>query len=611
MHLNKYFVKYAWHMGWGMVFILLTNLFTVYSPVVVKEAVAFLKNAYDVMVAHTATDLQYTESMVWLRDHMWVPLPALDGQAGMLISIALWLGGLYLVVYVMKGVFLFFTRQTIIVMSRRIEFDLKNEVYDQYQRLSPAFYKRNNTGDLMNRISEDVSHVRMYLGPAVMYTLNLAVLVIMVVIVMLAIDVELTLYALLPLPLLSVCIFIVSKKINAKSEERQRLQSEISTMVQENISGIRVVKAYAREEALAARFAAESDRYKMKALDLVKIDALFMPIITLLVGLSTILTIYIGGLKVMAGELGIEHIFQFIFYVNLLTWPFASVGWVTSLVQKAEASQARLNEFIKLQPEIASSPQPRPFDQGKIVFDRVSFTYPDTGITALNEVSFTIEKGQTLAITGRTGSGKSTVANLLMRLYDPARGTITLGGTDLRALDLTALRQLTGYVPQEVFLFSDTIRSNIAFSTGGQAAQTDIEAAARKADIHDSILAFPNGYDTLLGERGINLSGGQKQRLAIARALVRNPHILIFDDCLSAVDTETEEKILSALKEVMAGKTSVIISHRISSIKHADKILVLDHGRIAEQGTHDELLSLGGLYDGFHRKQLLEGAPPG
>lgn len=523
----------------------------------------------------------------------------------LLISLAVLLAILYIVIYFLKGVFLFFTRQTIIVMSRLIEYDMKKEIFDQYQMLNLSFYKRNNTGDLMNRISEDVSKVRMYLGPAVMYTLNLVVLIILVIYEMSAINVELTIYSLLPLPFMSVGVYYVSSMINRRSERVQRQQSKLSTMVQESISGIRVLKAFHRENYSKKSFQEESESYKTRALDLVKIDALFIPIIVLLVGLSTILTIYIGGTKVINGELDLGAIFSFVFYVNMLTWPFASVGWVTSLVQKAEASQERINEFMDVEPEI-KNPSSVDFKfEGKMEFRNVSFIYPDSGIEALKNVSFTLEKGETLAVIGRTGSGKSTLANLLVRHYDSTSGSILLDDKKIDSLNLYQLRESIGYVPQEVFLFSDTIKNNIAFGVQDSSLE-QIQAAAKIADVHDNIVEFPKSYETLLGERGINLSGGQKQRISIARAIIKQPEMLIFDDCLSAVDTETEEHILSHLKEIMKDKTSVIISHRVSSIKHADKILLLDQGKIIESGSHEELLSTEGSYYGLYNKQLLE-----
>jgi ATP-binding cassette subfamily B protein len=511
--------------------------------------------------------------------------------------------------YVIKGVFLFYQRQALIVMSRHIEYDLKNEVYQKYQELDYTFYKRNRTGDLMNRISEDVNRVRMYVGPAVMYTLNLVVLLVMCTVVMLRIDVELTLYTLSPLPFMMIAIFYVSKTINKKTDLVQQQQSKLSAIVQESISGIRVLRAFGREQSFADTFSNESEHYKQKQLKLVRIDALFMPVIVILVGLSTILTVYVGAHKVMTGELSPGVIVQFVFYVNILTWPFAVVGWVTSLVQKAEASQARINEFLHTAPGINDEEKAQHFTAGPLRMQNVCYKYPDSGIEALHDITLEIPVGKTLGVIGRTGSGKSTLAQLIPRMIDPTSGSISVGNTDLRHLKTTSLRENIGYVPQEVFLFSDSIRNNVTF--GAEATDEEVVRASRIADVHDNILAFPDGYNTLLGERGINLSGGQKQRISIARAIIKNPEILLFDDCLSAVDTQTEDRIIRELKDVMKGKTSIVIAHRISTVKEADIIIYLDHGRITEQGTHAELLALNGAYASLYKKQLLEEAQEG
>ena len=492
-------------------------------------------------------------------------------------------------------------------MSRHIEYDLKNEIYRQYQHLDTAFYKKNRTGDLMNRISEDVNRVRMYLGPAVMYTINLIILIVMCIAVMWKIDKELTLYTLSPLPFMMLGIFYVSTIINRRTDRVQQQQSKLSTMVQESMSGIRVLKAFDRENFFIRRFTHESDVYKTKQLELVKADALFMPVIMVLVGMSTILTLYIGSNKVIAGEISYGVIVQFVFYVNQLTWPFASVGWVSSLVQKAEASQARINEFLQQEPEVKTGTEPLPNTLEEITFEQVHFTYPESGVKALNGVSFSIKKGETVAIIGRTGSGKSTLAQLILRSYDPTEGAIRVNQKNLRDYHLGNWRERLGLVPQEVFLFSDSIRNNILFGVD-DGDQQKVEKAAKLADVHDNIIGFPNGYETLLGERGINISGGQKQRISIARALIKNPEVLILDDCLSAVDTQTEENILNGLKTNQANSTTIIIAHRISSIKHAHRILVLEHGKIVEEGSHDFLLQKGGAYAELFRLQQLEEA---
>ncbi len=594
----------------GFFFILLANIFNVYAPVIVGDGIDFLaegiKASQEIKNTGGEVTLKAPQSFYFLLSiFQTAPNDVVVNASNLshqLIRIGLLLALAYFLFYILKGIFLFYQRQTIIVMSRYIEYDLKNEIYDHYQKLDAGFYKRNRTGDLMNRISEDVSRVRMYLGPAVMYTINLIILVVMCILVMWRIDAELTLYTLSPLPFMMLLIFYVSTMINKRTEQVQEQQSKLSSIVQESISGIRVLKAFRREKYFDQAFQAESDDYKTKQLSLVKADALFMPVIALLVGLSTILTIYVGANKVIAGELSYGVIVQFVFYVNQLTWPFASVGWVTSLVQKAEASQQRINEFLNTNSAI-DNPNHEPLSlKGKIVFKNVSFTYPDTGIEALHNISFTLEPGKKLAIVGKTGSGKSTIAQLLLRTFDVTSGQILLDEKDIRQVNLEELRRKTGYVPQEVFLFSDTIENNIAFGVDEPEEQR-IHAAAADAAVHENIVKFPQQYKTLLGERGINLSGGQKQRVSIARAFIKNPEIFIFDDCLSAVDTETEEHILQSLEREMKGKTGIIISHRISSIKNADHIIVMEKGRLVEEGDHSTLLSKKGLYAFMYEQQ--------
>ncbi len=589
-HLNKYFVKYKWRFLLGILFIVASNVFAVKAPQVVQEAVDTIQEM--------------------LKEHQG---EASDPFRERVTEYALGAAGLYLLYFFLKGFFLFLTRQTIIVMSRFIEYDLKNEVYAHYQTLNMGFYKRNNTGDLMNRITEDVTRVRMYLGPAVMYTINLAVLFMMAITVMARMQPWLTLYILSPLPILSVTIYFISSVINRKSERVQRQQSRLSTFVQEAFSGIRVLKAYDKEAGFLDRFKDESELYRDRSVDLARTNAYFMPAVLLLIGLSTILTIYLGGMWHIndPNDVTLGTIASFMIYVNMLTWPFASVGWVTSLVQRAAASQERINEFLRTEPEIQEKERPeRPDIKGAIDFQEVSFAYPDSGIQALDQVSFGIEAGGTLAIIGRTGSGKSTIADLLIRQYDPDEGRILVDGIDLKDMDLGTLRSSIGYAPQEVFLFSDSIRNNIAFGRS-DASEEAIERAAANADVLDNIRATRDGFETLLGERGVTLSGGQKQRLSIARAIIREPRILIFDDCLSAVDTETEDNILQNLQGLMQGRTSVIISHRVSSVKRADRIIVLDQGRKVEDGSHEDLLELGGHYAEMHRRQLLEEAEKG
>ncbi len=611
LYLNKYFWKYRGRLIYGFLLIIAGNIFSVYAPVVVRDGIDFLADAMKAINSVDGSEISVSQPTSFRNIAGWFHFNVEDliltkhNSGGILIRIGLLLAGLYILMFLIKGVFLFFQRQALIVMSRHIEFDLKNEVYNKYQELDFIFYKKNRTGDLMNRISEDVNRVRMYLGPAVMYTMNLVSLVIMCVVVMWKIDAELTLYTLAPLPFMMIVIFYVSTLINKRSDQVQSHQSKLSAIVQETMSGIRVLKAFHREKYFAETFDKESTDYKKKQLKLVQIDALFMPVIVLLVGLSTILTIYVGAHKVMRGEISPGVIVQFVFYVNILTWPFAIVGWVTSLVQKAEASQARLNEFLRTKPDIQNTVEEKTQVRGDIEFSNVSYTYEDSGIRALQDVSFKIPEGKTLGIIGRTGSGKSTIANLLLRMIDPQQGAIFINGRKLQNHNLFELRKSIGYVPQEIFLFSDTIANNISFGRD-DITQEEIESAAKNADMHDNILGFQKQYQTILGERGINVSGGQKQRISIARAIAKNPEILIFDDCLSAVDTETEDHILQALLLLMKDKTSIIIAHRISSIKNADHIIVLEHGMIKEEGMHQELIEKNGIYALLYKQQLLE-----
>lgn len=613
LYLNKYFWKYRGRLFMGILLVAMGNVFTVYAPTIVRDGIDFLihsvstKNELDagavsVVLAQPAS---FQNSASWFGKKLNTLELTKENFSSVVTKIALLLGLIYLGFYIIKSVLLFFQRQTLIVMSRHIEYDLKNEVFDKYQQLDYAFYKRNRTGDLMNRISEDVSKVRMYTGPALMYTTNLIVLFIMCIVVMFQIDTELTLYTLAPLPFMMIAIFYVSTVINRRSERVQEHQSLLSAMVQESISGIRVIKTYGREQYYQESYGEESNSYKKKQLRLVTADALFIPVMTLLIGLSTILTLYIGSGKVMRGEITAGVIVQFVFYINILTWPFAIVGWVTSLVQKAEASMKRINEFLIIEPKIKNHAQDTPQIKGHIRFENVGFTYPDSGHRVFNNLTFEILPGQTLGIIGKTGSGKTTLVNLILRMMDVQEGAVLLDGKNIRDHNLYQLRKNIGYVPQDTFLFSDTIRNNIAFGMDNVSDEQIINAA-KDAAIHDNILMLQNKYDTLLGERGVNISGGQKQRISIARALVKNPDILIFDDCLSAVDTQTEEHILSSLERLMLQKTSIIISHRVSSLKNADKIIVLGNENILESGTHMELLEMGGLYASIYKKQQLE-----
>lgn len=505
----------------------------------------------------------------------------------------------------LSGVFTFIMRQAIINMSRYIEFDLKNEIFEHYQKLSVNFYKKNRTGDLMNRISEDVGKVRMYVGPAIMYSINMITLFVIVISYMVKIDLTLTLYTLLPLPILSVSIYLLSREINKRSRIVQEYLSKLTSVTQEYFSGINVIKAYGIERQSFNDFDTIADESKEKNIALYKLQALFFPLMILLIGISNILVIYIGGMRYIDGMISFGVIAQFIIYVNMLTWPVAVVGWVTSIIQQAEASQKRINEFLKVEPEIQNFTDEITKINGKIEFKNVSFTYDDTHTNALKNVSFKLEKGKTLAILGKTGAGKSTIANLIARLYDVDKGEICIDDKPIKSINLNNLRNAIGFVPQDAFLFSDTIENNIKFGNE-DAVKEVIVNAAKNAHIHNNIEDFSKAYDTFIGERGVTLSGGQKQRISIARALIKEPEILIFDDCLSAVDTETEEIILNNLKEVSKHKTTIIITHRVSSAKNADLIIVLDDGHVIQNGTHDELFNQIGFYQDIYNQQLME-----
>jgi len=585
-YLNKFFVKYIWWLIPGVLFVIISNIFGVLPAQVVRVA-------FDLVTENIST---YQLFSGFNRQGM---IYEIFGASLLLFGI------LVLVLSLLRGLFLFFMRQTIIVMSRHIEYNLKNEIYHHYQELSLAFYRRHNTGDLMNRVTEDVSRVRMYLGPGIMYTINTVVLFIMVIYAMLAVNVRLAVFSVLPLPILALIIYYVNNMINHRSEKIQQRLSILSSFVQENFSGIRVIKSYVREAYARKSFAAESENYKTHSMELVRVQALFYPLMLMLVGLSNIITMYVGGIEVMKGNITTGNIAEFIVYLNMLTFPVISLGWVTSLIQRAAASQKRINEFLHEKSEIISpNVEKRPI-RGKIEFQNVTFTYPETGITALKNVSFVANPGEMVAIIGRTGSGKSTIANLIMRMYDCTSGDVMVDGQSLKELNLEGYRSQIGFVPQEVFLFSDTIANNIAFSAD-VLDMPRVEQAARDAAVYSNIVELEKGFGTLIGERGITLSGGQKQRVSIARAIVKNPQVLIFDDCLSAVDTRTEEEILNNLGRNMAGKTSIIIAHRISTIKNADKILVLDNGAIIEHGHHEYLMDKRGAYFELYEKQLLE-----
>lgn len=584
--LNKYFLKYKWWIIPGSIFVVISNIFGVVPAQVIGYAVDLITENIQIYNLFNGFDRQEIVYSIFSSN-------------------LLYFGILVIILYVLRGLFLFFMRQTIILMSRHIEFDMKNDIYQHYQELSLGFYRRNNTGDLMNRATEDVNRVRMYVGPAIMYTINTFVLSVLIVWSMFDVNSKLAIYCLLPLPFLVVIIYYVNTLIFKKSGKIQERLSDLSSFVQERFSGIRIIKSYVREDYTRNMFEIQSNEYKKDSMSLVKVSALFYPTMMLLIGLSTILTIYIGGIQVMNGSITAGNIAEFIIYINQLTFPVTMLGWVTSLIQRAAASQKRINEFLDIPSYIQSTELNDREISGHLAFNNVSFTYPDTGIEALKNLNFEIKAGEFVAIIGKTGSGKSTLANLIMRMYDVQSGSILVDGNDIKSLNLKNYRSQIGFVPQEVFLFSDTIRNNIAFGLD-QVTNDEIYDAAKNASVYHNIIDFDEKFETMLGERGITLSGGQKQRVSIARALIKSPRILIFDDCLSAVDTKTEEEILNNLGKMMNGKTSILIAHRISTIKNADKILVLDNGKIIEQGTHSELLSLNGSYTELYNNQLLE-----
>lgn len=589
-HLNKYIFKYKYRLLLGFIFIAASNVFGLFPARLIREA-------FDLADAQLNGSTVKSDSF----------LTNLFEEASF-TKIVLSFGLLVLALAIIKGLFTFFMRQTIIIVSRLIEYDLKNEIFNHYQLLDSSFYKRNNTGDIMNRISEDVSKVRMYLGPGIMYTMNLVVLFALVVPTMFSINVRLTLYSLAPLPILSITIYLVSNLINKQSQKVQAQLSDITTLSQETYSGIRVIKSFVKERFFISKLNHENESYRTYSMNLVKTNAFFFPVMMLLIGLSTILTIYIGGQEYIAGNIsGNGTILEFVIYINMLTWPVTAIGWVTSIIQRAAASQTRINEFLATKPSISNPTNKKSTIKGNIKFNNVHFTYPESGITAIKGISFEINAGETLAIIGKTGSGKSSIINLLLRNYDTNLGEIYIDNNDIKSINLNEFRENVGLVPQEVFLFSDTIENNIAFGYKNNLPDKSIiEEAAKNAAIYSNIKEFPDGFKTRVGERGVTLSGGQKQRISIARAIIKSPKILIFDDCLSAVDTETEDKILNNLNRIMKDKTSIIVSHRVSSAKGADKILVLDDGKIIESGTHDQLIEAKGSYYETYQNQLLE-----
>lgn len=591
LSLNKYFYNYKWLLILGFFFVISSNVFSILPPQAIRYAFDLVKDNIAYHRLYDGFSLQNDFYGVFSQAIMFFGITVL--------SLA-----------IIRGILMFFMRQTIIVMSRHIEYDLRNDIYTHYQQLDTAFYKRNRTGDLMSRVTEDVNRVRMYLGPAIMYSINLTTMIVITLAAMLQVNVELTLYVLLPLPLLAISIYFVNTLTHRRSEAIQKQLSKLTSTAQEAFSGIRVIKAYSQESAIIDHFAEESNTYKERTLSMARVQAFFAPLMVLLIGLSTILTIYIGGKQVIAGSITAGNIAEFVIYVGMLMWPVTSIGWTASLIQRADASQKRINEFLHTKPHIVNSPnaQTLPLD-GYLAFDNVSFTYPDTGIQALKNISFTLKAGERLAIVGRTGAGKSSIAELLARKYEPESGQILFNNNlvPIQKIDLASLRSQIGYVPQDVFLFSDTIANNIAFGDP-QCAPQLIEEAAKGAAIYQDIMHLPQQFETVVGERGVTLSGGQKQRVSLARALIKKPQMLLLDDCLSAVDATTERHILEYLNRYLAHRTAIIITHRIFSLIEFDKIIVIDNGCIAEQGKHHELLAMNGIYAKLYEKQNSEAA---
>ncbi len=576
-YLNKYFYKYRSKLLIGIAITIAAKIFALFTPRLIGQSVDVISQKLNGEISLDTFKSELVLNIFYL-----------------------------LIAALIAGALTFLMRQTIINVSRYVEFDLKNEIYQQYQQLSLSFYKSNRTGDLMSRISEDVGKVRMYIGPAIMYSLNMITLFIVALVYMLNQAPKLTLYTVLPLPILSFIIYFLSKAIHKRSTIVQEYLAKLSTFSQESFSGISIIKAYGIEPQTNASFVELSDEQRLKQIDLAKIRAYFFPLMILLIGTSNLLVIFVGGMQYINGEIkSLGTIAEFIIYVNMLTWPVAAIGWVTSLIQEAEASQKRINEFLKEEPEIKNLVDNETSIYGDIEFINVSFTYPDTNIQAINKLSFKLKKGDTLAIIGKTGSGKSTVLDLIGRLYDIDRGQIKIDGIPIKEVNLKSLRNSIGYVPQDAFLFSDSIKNNIKFGSIN-ASDIDVISAAKNAEVHNNIKNFVNDYETILGERGITLSGGQKQRISIARAIIKDPDILLLDDCLSAVDTETEENILNNLESVTRGKTTIIVSHRISSTKNADRIIVLDNGKVIQEGQHETLINVDGYYKDLYLKQLSE-----
>lgn len=601
--INKYFWKYRFRLSIGILFVFLSNYFNVLTPQITGFVIDFVQKSlnlqgYKPRQNQPDYDPLVNKFIAWVgsSELSWTRVVALCGIVILLLAL-------------LRGFFLFLMRQTIIVMSRHIEYDQKNEVYRHYQQLDTGFYKRHSTGDLMNRIAEDVSRVRMFTGPAIMYLVNLVAVISLAVFFMYKRDALLTFYVLAPLPILAVAIYYVNDMIHKRSEKIQASLSDLTTNAQESYSGIRVIKSFVQEKAMLGFFVKNSEDYRRNAIGLARVEAIYFPSITLIIGLSTLTTIMVGGLYYINGShnIGLDTIVEFVMYINMLTFPVSAIGLTASMIQRAAASQKRINEFLETDSNIRSPKSSAAFKlEGNIRFRQVDFTYKDTGIPALKNFNLEIRKGEKVAIVGRTGSGKTTIAQLLLRMYDPTGGKIELDGTPVDQLDLQTLRDQISYVPQDVFLFSETVRNNIRFGMP-DASSASVEKAAVQASVHKEILGFADGYETMIGERGVTLSGGQKQRISIARALIKDPGLVIFDDCLSAVDAKTEKEIIGNLNDYLQQKTAIIITHRIFTLFNFDKIVVLDEGEIVEEGTHQQLIGLKGYYASLYARQQEKG----
>jgi ATP-binding cassette subfamily B multidrug efflux pump len=598
--INKYFWKYRFRFFLGIFFVVLSNYFAVLAP----QITGFVVNKVQQQLPGAKpSSLKNTDDGLVTAFIQWVS--SSEFTFAWLVAIC---SMTILLLAILRGVLMFFMRQTIIVMSRHIEYDQKNEIFNHYQLLDTSFYKTHSTGDLMSRMTEDVSRVRMYTGPAIMYLINLVTLISFCVVNMLRKDVSLTLYVLAPLPVLAITIYIVNSIINKKSERIQALLSDLTTNAQESYSGIRVIKSFVQEKAMMGFFEKNSESYKKNAIGLAKVEAIYFPSMALMIGISTLVTIFIGGIQALQDPSKVGLVVEFVIYINMLTFPVSAIGWTASMIQRAAASQKRLNEFLLTEPVIKDNGSEKNNGKvgGDIMIRDLSFTYPHTGIRAIHDFNLLIQRGEKVLILGKTGSGKSTLAQLLLRFYDPTAGNIEIGDRDIRNIPLQELRSQISYVQQDVFLFSDTVHDNISFGLPEPAERTVVERAASFASVHKEIQGFSQGYETMIGERGVTLSGGQKQRISIARALIKDPEIIIFDDCLSAVDAKIEYEIISNLYQYLHDKTAIIITHRIFTSFKFDKIIVLDNGMLSESGTHDELLQRNGYYAELYRLQLTD-----